>query len=78
MPEAVFVRFSSHVFHGINGERHIETRFVRLASRGFDARTGGHARENQLRHTKCPQLRLQAGVREGAPGRLVMRMSSGC
>jgi hypothetical protein len=40
MLERVFVRFSPHICHGIDSERHIETRFVRLASRGFDARTG--------------------------------------
>jgi hypothetical protein len=33
------VRFSPHICHGIDGERHIETRFVCLASRGFYART---------------------------------------
>jgi hypothetical protein len=41
---------------------------VRLASRGFYARTGGHARENNLRHTFCLQLSFQVGVRKGAPG----------
>jgi hypothetical protein len=39
MLERVFVRFSPYICHGIDGERHIETRFVRLASRGFYART---------------------------------------
>jgi hypothetical protein len=34
MLETVFVSFSPHLSHGIDGERHIETRFVRLASRG--------------------------------------------
>jgi hypothetical protein len=68
VPETVFVRFSPHIGHGIDGERHIETRFVRLASRGFHARTGGHARENNLRHTFCLQLSFQVGFGKGAPG----------
>ena len=68
MLETVFVRFRPHIGHRIDGERHIETRFVRLASRGFHARTGGHARENNLRYTFRLQLSLQVGVRKGAPG----------
>ena len=68
MLETVFVRFSPHICHGIDSERHMETRFVRLASRRFHACTGGHACENDLRHTLCLQLNFQVGVRKGAPG----------
>jgi hypothetical protein len=68
MLERVFVPFSPYICHGIDGERHIETRFIRLASRGFYARTGGHTRENNLRHSSCLQLSFQVGVRKGAPG----------
>jgi len=67
MRKAVRMRFSPRIRHGVDGKRHIETRFVRLASRGFYARTGGHARENNLRHTFCLQLGFQVGIRKGAP-----------
>ena len=68
MLETVFVRFRAHICHGVGSERHIETRFVRLASRGFNARPGGDARENNLRDTPCFQLSFQVGVRKSAPG----------
>jgi len=68
MLETVFVRFSAHIRYGVGGERHIEPRFVRLASRGFHTRPGDDARENNLRHTPCFQLSFQVGVRKSAPG----------
>ena len=68
MLETVFVRFSQHIRHCVGGERHIEPRFVRLASRRFHTRASGYARENNLRHTPCFQLSFQVGVRKSAPG----------
>ena len=67
MPETVFVRFSPHICHGVGSERHVEACFIRLPGRGFHARTGGYARENNLRHTFCFQLSFQVGVCKRAP-----------
>ena len=61
------MRFRAHIGHGIEGKRDVESLLIRLSGSGFDAGSGCHARDNNLRYPVGLQLRLKIRTRKRAP-----------
>jgi hypothetical protein len=68
MLERVFVRFSRTSVTASTASVTLKPASYAWRAVAYNARNGGHARENNLRDTFCLQLSFQVGVRKGAPG----------
>src|SRR5580698_797299 len=67
MREAVLVRFRTHIGHGVDRKRDVESCLIRLSGSSFDACSGCHARDNNLRYSVGLQLRLKIRTRKCTP-----------
>jgi hypothetical protein len=52
------VSFGARISHGIDGQRDVESLLIRLSGSSFDAGSGCHACDNNLRYADSLQLRL--------------------
>ena len=59
--------FGPQVSHGVGGQRHVESQFVRLTRGGFHPGAGDHPGDDHLRDVPGSELRFQVRVDEGPP-----------
>ena len=52
------MRFGAHIGHGIEGKRDVKSLLICLTGSGFDAGSGCHASDDDLRYSIGLQLRL--------------------
>src|SRR5579871_1141338 len=67
MREAVLVRFGTHIGHGVDRKRDVESCLIRLSGSSFDTCSGCHARDNNLRYPVGLQLCLKIRTRKCTP-----------